>query len=219
MWSSIFGRNKNTLRKAKAPRNEEMADRIQKQVMATLGNSAGMREAVKLPKGEDENEWLAVNAVDFFNEINLMYATVEDKCTKQSCPHMTAGKRYTYLWKDDHMKVPIDVPAHKYIELMFEWVESKINNENIFPVDNNGKFPKNFRYIIQQIFKRYFRVYGHVYHHHLAIVESIGAEAHLNTCFKHFLYFVEEFNLVSAEEMNALADVIERLRSKDELKE
>lgn len=36
---------------------------------ATLG-SGNMRSAVMLPKGEESNEWLAVNTVDFFNEIS-----------------------------------------------------------------------------------------------------------------------------------------------------
>lgn len=34
--------------------------------LATLG-SGSMLQAVKLPKGEDVNEWLAVNTTDFFN--------------------------------------------------------------------------------------------------------------------------------------------------------
>lgn len=68
-----------------------------------------MREAVKLPRGEDLNEWLAVNskliffspsflnlvsAVDFFNEISLLYGTITEFCTADSCPVMNAGARY-----------------------------------------------------------------------------------------------------------------------------
>jgi hypothetical protein len=29
-------------------------------------------EAVKLPEGEDRDEWVAVNTVDFFNQINML---------------------------------------------------------------------------------------------------------------------------------------------------
>ena len=32
-------------------------------------------------EGEDENEWLAVNTVDFFNEINLLYGVIAEFCT------------------------------------------------------------------------------------------------------------------------------------------
>lgn len=44
---------------------------------------------MKLPKGEDLNEWLAVCVVDFFNELNLIYGTISEQCTKTSCPKMT----------------------------------------------------------------------------------------------------------------------------------
>ena len=37
-----------------------------------------------LPEGEDEHEWLAVNTVDFFNEINLLYGIVAEFCTEQA---------------------------------------------------------------------------------------------------------------------------------------
>ena len=33
------------------------------------------------------------------------------------------------------------------------------------------------------IFKRLFRVYAHIYHSHFQKIVSLGAEAHLNTCF------------------------------------
>lgn len=41
-----------------------------------------MYEAVKLPPGEELNEWMAVNTVDFYNAISLMYSTLEDFCTR-----------------------------------------------------------------------------------------------------------------------------------------
>ena len=74
-----------------------------------------MRAAVVLPAGEDMNEWLAVHsmestpfarvvchpniiiydvsctAVDFYNEVSLLYGTINDFCTPESCPTMSAG--------------------------------------------------------------------------------------------------------------------------------
>ena len=46
----------------------------------TLG-SGNLREAVQLPEGEDINEWIAVNTVDFFNQINMLYGTLTEFCT------------------------------------------------------------------------------------------------------------------------------------------
>lgn len=46
----------------------------QKHAAATLG-SGNLRLAVLLPEGEDLNEWVAVNTVDFFNQINMLWVT------------------------------------------------------------------------------------------------------------------------------------------------
>ena len=41
------------------------------------------------------------------------------------------------------------------------------------------------------------------------------AEAHLNTCFKHFIYFVNEFKLIDPVELAPLKDLIDSLMGKD----
>jgi MOB kinase activator 1 len=56
---------------------------------ATLGGGS-LRKIVKLPEGEDENEWLAVNMVDFYNQINLLYGAITEFCSPQTCPEMKA---------------------------------------------------------------------------------------------------------------------------------
>lgn len=204
--SKTFKPNKNH----KGEKRKTLSE-FSKKTMATLGNSDGMKQAVQLPKGENVNEWLAVNTVDFFNEISLMYGTVVEDCVEENCPVMSAGE-FTYRWADGvKVKKPIDCSAPKYIELLFEWVESQINDENIFPLADDAEFPKGFRKTVATIFKRYFRVYAHVYHSHIRKIMAIGAEAHLNTCFKHFIFFVLEFELVDPQEMAPLEDLISRI--------
>ena len=91
---------------------------LMKHAAATLG-SGNLRLAVMLPEGEDINEWVAVNseletfeiqpykvshiyfyyflsetAVDFFNQINMLYGTITEFCTDQTCPIMSAGAKY-----------------------------------------------------------------------------------------------------------------------------
>ena len=53
----------------------------------TIG-SAQLKEAVVCPEGEDINEWLAVNTVDFYNQVHLIYGTITEFCTPSSCPIM-----------------------------------------------------------------------------------------------------------------------------------
>jgi MOB kinase activator 1 len=66
-----------------------------------------------------------------------------------------------------------------------------MDDPKIFPQHYGEPFPPNFRSVIESIFKRLFRVYAHIYHSHFKHVCALGEEAHLNTCFKHFIYFTE----------------------------
>lgn len=65
---------------------------LKRHIEATLG-SGNIREAVQLPPGEDLNEWLAVNTVDFYNAISVLFGTLEEFCTCSSCPVMSAGPK------------------------------------------------------------------------------------------------------------------------------
>ncbi len=52
-------------------------------------------------------------AVDFFNEISLLYGTITEFCTTITCPIMSAGPDYEYLWKDGvKFKKPTQVWWH-----------------------------------------------------------------------------------------------------------
>ncbi|KAH0974627.1 hypothetical protein GBA52_016526 [Prunus armeniaca] len=57
------------------------------------------------------------------------------------------------------------------------------------PTNPCAPFPPNFREVVKTIFKRLFRVYAHIYHSHFQKIVSLKEEAHLNTCFKHFILF------------------------------
>lgn len=47
-----------------------------------------LEELVKLPEGLDENEWLALHTIAFFDNINLLYGTISEFCTVSGCPDM-----------------------------------------------------------------------------------------------------------------------------------
>lgn len=68
-------------------------------------------------------------------------------------------------------------------------------------------FPKNFLPVVKKILSRLFRVFVHVYIHHFDRITQMGSEAHVNTCYKHFYYFVKEFNLIDTKELEPLVSV------------
>ncbi|BAT80047.1 hypothetical protein VIGAN_02300700 [Vigna angularis var. angularis] len=184
---------------------------LQKHIDATLG-SGNLREAVKLPPGEDINEWLAVNTVDFFNQVNILFGTLTEFCTANNCPTMSAGPKYEYRWADGvTIKKPIEVSAPKYVEYLMDWIESQLDDETIFPQRLGAPFPSNFRDVVKTIFKRLFRVYAHIYHSHFQKIVSLKEEAHLNTCFKHFVLFTWEFRLIDKAELAPLEDLVESI--------
>ena len=65
-----------------------------------MDNGEDPRKAVKLQDDTSFEDWLAVYVVDFTNRINLFYSLIEEECTPDSCPKMSGGPKYEYLWQD-----------------------------------------------------------------------------------------------------------------------
>ncbi|CAI5467847.1 unnamed protein product [Closterium sp. NIES-64] len=210
---SLFGvgRNQRTFRPKKSAPSGSKGQQLRKHIDATLG-SGNLREAVRLPPGEDLNEWLAVNTVDFYNQVNLLYGTLTEFCTPEHCPTMSAGPKYEYRWADGvHVKKPLEVSAPKYVEFLMDWIETQLDDSTIFPQKLGVPFPPHFEKVVRTIFKRLFRVYAHIYHSHFQRIVSLKEEAHLNTCFKHFILFTHEFNLIDNKELAPLEELIDSI--------
>ena len=43
--------------------------------------------------------FFSISAVDFFNQVNLLYGTLTEFCTNENCPTMTAGPKYEIILK------------------------------------------------------------------------------------------------------------------------
>ena len=208
-----------TLRPKKRHKRGTKRYELHQTIRATLGSRhVDMLEVVKLPDGVTKPEWAAVHVIDFYNEICLLYGTIGDVCTGGTCPVMSAGRKYTYLWADGvTVKTPIKVPAPEYVDYLMEWVDAQISNERLFPVtdgavgNSGAQYPTNFMSHMKVIFKRLFRVYAHMYHSHFKVFVDLTAEVHLNTCFKRFVFFILEFELVQAKELAPLRDLIDSL--------
>lgn len=210
----MFGGGKKTIKRHKGIQEGTKLYKLQKYAEKTLG-SGNLRSAVKLPPGEDINDWLAVNTVDFFNQIGMLYGTIGEFCTPESCPVMSAGPKYEFYWADgEEIKKPIRVSAPEYVDYLMNWVQKQLDNETIFPSEVDVAFPKNFRSIVQKILNRLFRVYAHIYHSHFQKIIALGEEAHINTSLKHFIFFVQEFHLLKKDALEPLADLVEEFNNR-----
>lgn len=217
-WKKV--RNHKTMAERKRQLRSRTPQSIKVAAHMTLRGSVHEVDRVALPEGENLNEWLAFHTLHFFEAAILMNGTLQEACTKGTCPEMNAGPKYKYLWADgSRVKDPIDVPAPEYITLMFAWIDEQVNDTKIFPEDQNVKFPRNFKSVVRKIFSRLFRLYAHIYRNHMKDITAVGAEAHLNSCFRHFIQFVKEFKLLQEKEMKPLATVMRTLERKDKARE
>ena len=123
---------------------------------------------------------------------------------------MTAGPHYTYLWTDSHGSNPVSMSANEYINSLFQYI-SDLFKRSPYNECKNGVFPEDFIPTVSNIFKKLFRVYAHVYHHHLNSFIQVGAETHLNTYFKRFVMFERQYKLISSKEELPLRKLIRRL--------
>ncbi|KAJ6255690.1 mob kinase activator-like 1 [Anaeramoeba flamelloides] len=110
------------------------------------------------------------------------------------------------------------VSASEYIKNLMDWIQSLLDDEKTFSSKNDIPFPKNFYDIIKDIFKRLFRVYAHIFYHHYSLIMQLGFNEEFNMSFKHFIFFVEEFELMSVTEMQPLQELISSLLPKKKKK-
>uniref|UniRef100_A0A0G4HCQ9 Uncharacterized protein n=1 Tax=Chromera velia CCMP2878 TaxID=1169474 RepID=A0A0G4HCQ9_9ALVE len=174
---------------------------------ATLG-MGNLKLAVKKPPNVDQDEWIAVKTMDMYNEVGLLWSATADFCTDLGCPIMAAGTKFEYRWAFRPDRPPEKISAPQYMEHLVKWCDAKLRDTTLFPIEPGVPFPPHFRQEVSGMLRRIFRVYAHVYYHHFKEVQKAGAEAHLNCCFKHFLFFVREFNLVSMEDLEPLKALV-----------
>jgi len=171
------------------------------------------KDSVALPKGYDKSDWIAEHVQVFFEQVQTMYKMVNENCTPESCKEMTAGTTFTYLWADDQVKKPVSCTAKEYIKFLFDWIASLMQDTAIFPpkLSKAGAYPRKFLPTAKNIFKRMFRVYAHIYHHHFTQVSGTEQEKELFASFKWFYFFTTSFKLVESTEFAPLTEIIAKL--------
>jgi MOB kinase activator 1 len=93
-----------------------------------------------------------------------------------------------------------------------------MNDPNKFPDDEDDEVSlrvfqtPQFAALCGQIFRRVFRVYGIIYSSFFGTLEALDMAPHLNTCFKHFLFFCTEFGLLPEREMEPLEVLVKPIR-------
>ncbi|VDM67644.1 unnamed protein product [Strongylus vulgaris] len=147
--------------------------------------------------------------MDLFNQVRMLYGTIMDHCTNESCPQMTAGVTHEYFWTENDRIIPCS--ASVYIDYVMTWVQDQLDDECVFPSQIGRAFPRNFVEVCEGIMRRLFRVYAHVYACHAARFSELNATPHLNTSFKQFILFARQFQLIPPRELEPLRSKIDEL--------
>jgi MOB kinase activator 1 len=89
-----------------------------------------------------------------------------------------------------------------------DWVDAQLHDDAVFPSQVDVPFPRNFEGVVKDIMRRLFRIYAHCYYHHLDKLNELDVSAHLNTSFKHFVFFTHEFKMIPPDQLEPLQDII-----------
>ena len=92
----IAGRDRTLRLHPHAARREHL-----RQITVNTLGTGNLRDAVTLPDGEDEREWVSMKLVDHFNDCQMVYCLVNDCCTEAACPTCTAGPSVSFRWAAD----------------------------------------------------------------------------------------------------------------------
>jgi len=166
---------------------------------------------VKLPPGVNRLEWIAAHTVSIHQEVVTVIALLEDVCTDETCPAMTAVPIVKYKWQGDKKELPRSVSAPEYMKLLAEFSYNILSSREIMPNEELNRVPQDFMQVMQKLLSRMMRVYAHSYMHHWDTVQKFQATAHLGCCFKHYLAFVREFNLVTESDLAPMMGYIKKM--------
>jgi MOB kinase activator 1 len=108
--------------------------------------------------------------------------------------------------------------APDYVEKVLQWIADQINDESKFPDDEDEAAAlrifqtREFAALCGQIFRRLFRVFGIIYSSFFSTLEALDMAPHLNSAFKHFIFFTMEFQLLPEREMEPLDVLVKPIR-------
>jgi hypothetical protein len=171
---------------------------------------------VQLPKYVDQNEWIAQNIFELYNNLNQFYGIIAEYIKPELFPTMNAGPKTDYLWVDSNGK-NVQLPANQYIEYVLSWISNKINDQTLFPTKSGIPFPMNFLKMVKNIVRQMFRIFAHMYYNHFDKILNLSLEAHWNSLFAHFISFTKEFELIEEQEIEPLSLLIESFKQQGKI--
>lgn len=145
------------------------------------------QEAQEKAAREAECDWLAMNVVEFYIHIRLLYKIVGEHL-REEYPGRNQGFPPGFQYR-------IPKQAHstgaEYVDFVIQWVDQSLTNFNIFPEDFEDRYPADFSNAhVKKICNRLCRVYAILYSRCVPFLSQKKAVGALHLSFKLFYYYV-----------------------------
>mmetsp|Transcript_30496 Transcript_30496/g.71146 ORF Transcript_30496/g.71146 Transcript_30496/m.71146 type:complete len:221 (-) Transcript_30496:59-721(-) len=167
-----------------SPRQRDGALQLQEHIQDLARAEASDLERVydELDADGSSLVWQYEHMRQFIIELNLLIVAVEDECTVETCPTMTASNEWQFLCAA-HRK-PQECPAIDYMMHVIEGSTALLMSTKHFPC--RGEVAPRSAKFFQSMARRLYRIIAHVYYHHKAAFDQVESEIHLCQRFSQF---------------------------------
>eukprot|EP01080_Neovahlkampfia_damariscottae_P012011 gene12011-5411_t len=127
-------------------------------------------EDISISKTDSKEKWIAYNLINFNQLTYLLFSSFYDDCDHKTCPVMSNGSAYQYLWKDPtnpKYKKPTTVSAQIYCDLATQSITKYIKeNELLLKCSKSEPLPKKIISDVKPMFKWMIRIFSHFFFDH-----------------------------------------------------
>jgi MOB kinase activator 1 len=156
---------------------------------------------------------MAHQLITIFEELSTIWAVLSlDPYLTTLLPGGGFPPGVEYRWRGGTAAARVSAPD--YITVVLGWIETQLNDQATFPDGNDeAAFPRflqtqQYAALYGRIFRRMFRVYAILYSSFFQTAEALRMVPHLNTSFKHFMFYGVAYGLVSWREARVIEPLI-----------
>ena len=107
----------------------------------------------------------------------------------------------------------MNVSGPEYINYCVSYVEALLDDPAVFPDTEEANYPADFLDVVREVYVKMFRVFAILYGAFLETLRGMEVTQHLNTSFKHFVFFGLCHDLMpSAKEITPLLKKVTEFR-------
>ncbi|KAF4718907.1 MOB member 4, phocein, partial [Perkinsus olseni] len=140
-------------------------------------------ELCRVPSGVSPSLWCVENIREFMVEFNRVIAEVQHECNEETCPRMSATDEWHFLCAA-HRK-PMDCCAIDYMVHTVDGSTNLILSSKNFP--ERTKVPQASLKFIPTLYRRLYRIFGHLFHHHRAVFFKVEGQSRMCARFTQFV--------------------------------